>query len=391
MFEPIYNLEQDHINRILANNGRNGQDISDFWLGIFSNEHINADKYNTNDIRGDIRVKLSSGKMTKIHTKLLQKMLDNCYTFNIPAEYSDDLQFLKKNIKKLPSDKLSRNLHAIPLLEKYPHKIDWCELLGNENAVHLFKNKDIGEILKKSQNIVEHIRLFFENKNASELIETYVTKHIEKGIINHISTYSLDELSYNPNMVSFLEKHPELIRWTLLSGNPNAVHFLEKNLDKVSWLFLSSNPNAIHILEQNLNKIAWGWLSDNPNAIQLLEQHLDKINWCQLCKNPNATKLLKENHNMIKNNCRLLSFNPSEDAIELIKENLDTVDIIALGRNPNVLKIVGTLNYPAMKTKCQPFAQELATYVLNPARLLQICDTHGLDLEEYLDILGDQI
>lgn len=85
-----------------------------------------------------------------------------------------------------------------------------------------------------------------------------------------------------------------------------------------------------------------------------------------------------------------LSVHDSVEAIDLIKENIRHVNLYSLAKNPNVLNLIGTkLNYEAMKQKCQPFAQELAMYVLNPTRLLRLCDTYGLDLEEYMEFLGD--
>lgn len=112
------------------------------------------------------------------------------------------------------------------------------------------------------------------NRNAIHLIE----KKLEENIFKRNDLWML---SMNPNAVSLLEKHLELIDWWFLSKNPNSVHFLEKNLDKIDWIPLSSNPNAIDLLEKNLDKIDWLFLSKNPNIFELdygfLKQRMDIV------------------------------------------------------------------------------------------------------------------
>ena len=131
--------------------------------------------------------------------------------------------------------------------------------------------------------------------------------------------------------------------------------------ERVDWdgLSLNCNPNAIYILEQNIDKINWENLSSNSNAIRLLEQHLDKINW--------------------KN----LSYNPG--AIPLLEKNLDKVDWCGLSENPNAIPLLARLNTEKMRENCKPFAQELAEYVFHPIRLMRLCESYGLELEEYFE------
>jgi hypothetical protein len=125
----------------------------------------------------------------------------------------------------------------------------------------------------------------------------------------------------------------------MLSSNPNAIHILEQNLDKIFWNRLSLNPNAIHLLEQNIDKIDWSWLSVNPNAIHLLEQNIDKIDWSWLSVNPNAIHLLSK------------------------------LDVILMREN------------------CKSFAEELTAYVFHPLRLINISNSYGIELEEYIEYL----
>ena len=61
-----------------------------------------------------------------------------------------------------------------------------------------------------------------------------------------------------------------------LSKNPNAISFLKENPHKIDWYYISENPEAIDIIKANLDKISWFLLSINKN----------KINWEMLCLNP---------------------------------------------------------------------------------------------------------
>ena len=125
--------------------------------------------------------------------------------------------------------------------------------------------------------------------------------------------------------------------WNELSINPNAIPILEQNLDQINWENLSMNPYAIHILEKNLDKVEWSWLSKNPNAIPILEKNKKKIEW------------------------------------------------INFQLNPNVIQLVKFLDTEKMRENCKTFAEELTAYVFHPSRLVRLCNTYGLDLEEYFE------
>ena len=40
-----------------------------------------------------------------------------------------------------------------------------------------------------------------------------------------------------------------------------------------------------------------------------------------------------------------------------------------------------------MKSRCAPFAEELAAYVYSPSRLMRLCEKYDLDLCSLLEIL----
>ena len=81
-----------------------------------------------------------------------------------------------------------------------------------------------------------------------------------------------------------------------------------------------------------------------------------------------------------KINWEYLSLNPN--AIELLEKNLDKVDWEHLSLNPNAIHLFAKLDQNTMRLNCQPFAEDLMKYVLNPARLVKLCELYNLDLEE---------
>jgi len=81
----------------------------------------------------------------------------------------------------------------------------------------------------------------------------------------------------------------------------------------------------------------------------------------------------------------ILSRNPN--AIHLLEQNLDKVSSEGLSQNPNAIHLLAPLDTEKMRENCKKFAEELAAHVFHPARLLRICETYGLDLEEYFELV----
>lgn len=204
------------------------------------------------------------------------------------------------------------------------------------------------------------------------------------------------ELSSNPNAIHLLEQKQYLINWDYLSRNPNpkAIHLLEQNFDKIYWIHMSCNLGAIHVLEQNMDRIQWLWLSKNPNAIHLLEQNLDKVDWFQLSSNPEAVRLLEQNPTKVRKTSLMKNPNAKHLIKEVLRENRLDIKMTRrlyswLGHNPKVDEILGRLDLCKMRSQCEPFAKELMGFVLHPSRLIRLCEKYGLELEEYLEMLGD--
>lgn len=389
MFAPIYYLKEDYIKNLFKTR-------AEWWkfLGGLSNNH-NPDvikelkkfvtKYNKSNV-------CLNSKAGEIHRWLASQNALNWEDWCNLSAYSEDVDFLEQNIENISMSTLCLNPHAIRILEKYPEKLNYVCLLQNPKAIHLLETNFIENLCKYNVfKLSAFLDSCYKNENATKIAEKILEIHLTTKKLN---SFYISEVSLNPYLIPFLEKHPELINWNNLCLNPNAIHLLESNINKINWNMLSRNPNAIPLIEKHLDiaidKLNWTFLSREPNAVHLLEQHLDKVCWMTLCENPKAVYIIKKHFDKIdKRHLLNFSFNHNEEVIDLLKENIHHVDLRCLGKNPNVLKIVGTLDYDAMKIKCQPFAQELATYVLNPTRLLRLCDAYGLDLEEYMEIIGD--
>ena len=134
--------------------------------------------------------------MDKIDNACLSAIISNPFLDNV------HIRILEHHIDKIDYmgwTRLTENPMAIPILEKYPHKLDNISLL-------------------------------------------------------HLSSIP------NPRIMPIIEKNIDKLtesQWLYLSGNPCAIPILEKNLDKINWYALSRNPNAFYILEKYPEKIHW--------------------------------------------------------------------------------------------------------------------------------------
>ena len=282
---------------------------------------------------------------------------------------------------------LSKNPHAIQLLEKNPDKIDWNALSCNPSplAIHL---------LEKYTCTCSHkfnwARLS-SNPHAIHILE----KNFDK--------IHWDGLSANPSpfIVRLFEKyslhtlHSEKIDWYILSKNPSpaAIHLLEQNIDKIHWcaLFRNENPLALHLIEKRVYWWRWwqwknpeesyiftipkfiegmwklssqnpgfflndslDWrlrsLSQNPYAVHILEENLlrtrahalrpgDRIIWNLLCTNPSplVESILEKYPQQI--DWRALATNTSSWAMRLFEKNPDKIDWSMLSRNSSPFAI----------------------------------------------------
>lgn len=221
------------------------------------------------------------------------------------------IPILKKNLEKVNWISLSRNPVAISILEENADKINWLSLSENPNAIPLLEKhpyKINGHYLSSNPAAIPLLKKYPEKINWSEFFRNPNAIHVIKDILDEnrgvelkkeLEEMSWNYLSLNPHAIPILEKYPEKINWRFLSKNPAAIPLLEKYPEKIVWETLSSNPAAIPLLEKNLDKIDWDNLSENPAAIPLLEKNLDKMNWMNLSKNPNIFGSYTEIENRI--------------------------------------------------------------------------------------------
>ncbi len=179
------------------------------------------------------------------------------------------------------------------------------------------------------------------NPNIGHLLELKMPMFEE-------SHYWIMAKSHNPAVMAFLEAHPDIIDWTILSENvcEYAIRILEKHLDKIEWRPLSYNPSAIEIIKDNLDKIDWDAFSGNthPDAIIILEQNLDKINRLNLSSNPSAMKIIK--NNLVGVDWSGLCMNTNPDAMQILEQNLDKIDRFNLSANPSAMYFL--LKHPTL-------------------------------------------
>lgn len=75
-----------------------------------------------------------------------------------------------------------------------------------------------------------------------------------------------------------------------------------------------------------------------------------------------------------------------ECAIQLLHQLIEYADKLSFQRS---LMGKEKLNTELMRANCANFARELAEKVFHPNRLLRLCEAHGLDLVDYMELLGD--
>jgi hypothetical protein len=180
------------------------------------------------------------------------------------------------------------------------------------------------QITKTSSNTQSRYPLFEEKLTFSQLPSELQNKMYRKAFYQDeyvlrkwLKPYDdklrLNELSRNPNAISFVDKAFKLdpdnkdIDWYELSGNKNAIELIKKKLkyekkqdlkklnidEQINWPRLSYNHNAIELLEQRIKEeklhperfynlpkqqtVDWDYVSYNPNAIELLKANRDEI------------------------------------------------------------------------------------------------------------------
>ena len=214
---------------------------------------------------------------------------------------------MKHNNFELAWTSLSKNQHALDLLELNPDKIEWL--------------------------------IFLTQPSSDKLV-----KIIENNL-NRIDENAIYMLSRRNDTMHILENNPHLIDWILLSSNQYAIDILEKNIDKICWHSFSCNPHprAIELLEKNIDNIIWSNIFENENEkiIELVDKYYDRIiNFIDIQKVSSCSTAINV---ILKNIDKIdwdeLSYNPHPKAIELLEKNIDKINWYYFTYNKNTFHL----------------------------------------------------
>ena len=130
---------------------------------------------------------------------------------------------------------LSINPMAVPILEKYPFKINWDVIVRNMNAFHLIKKyshliSDLGwEMLSRNPYATAFLRQFPDKVRQYE------------GFIDLSEQNETDSMKEEDN-------------WQSLSQYSEDTEYLRQNIEHIDWYSLSSNP-SIYVYDYQQMKI----------------------------------------------------------------------------------------------------------------------------------------
>lgn len=355
-------------------------------------------------------------------------ILKDSYVFiqflNKLASHIDDIDFLEHYLDVIDWEYLSRNPHAIPILEKNLNKVNWASLSLNPNAISILE-KNLDKVYWMSLSINPNAIPILEN-NLDKVYWTELSKNPNAMPLlkKHLDKVNWYDVCTNPNCIDLVIEYlnepslPNLLNWAweqvfpptldnlhnfwyplCLNPSPKALQFLEQNINKINWYLLCSNFEAGYLIEKHVDKLkeyTWPILSKNPSTVSLLECNFDKINWINLSSNTNAIHLLEKHSEILDQKHYIGGMHwwtlwdmlaSNKNAVNLLKNNLHKLSEngwLKLGNNPNVMEIIGKLNIDKMKENCREFSCELAEKVFNPLRLMRLCETYGIEMEDYL-------
>ena len=323
------------------------------------------------------------------------------------SEQPEAVEFLRENPEYIDWQTITSNSAAVSIMENNIDKIDFSWLSSQAHGVHLLK--------KYKERINWHD--FSVNPAGISLIEENLDK-VDWAMLSqnenaiHILENNLDKINWeclcqsNDNCISFIEKHIDKIHWDVLSSNEDAVHLLKSRPDKIDYRRLSynRNPQVIPMLFDNMSKIGMDWFCERsePEVLEYIEKNFLDIllnpegntrgyeHRCTLrsiCKNKDLFYMVEEYIDDLIGILRRgfwesLCENENEKAIELLKSNQDKIDWKRLSRNPEIFE----LDTQKMKSRCAPFAQELAAYVYSPSRLMRLCEKYDVEMSTLLEI-----
>ncbi len=292
---------------------------------MINNQELFADENILNEYVHDIYYIKENGKWKQmINWSVLCKKASDIYSINL----------LRANIDKIDWEKISSNPYAIDILKENIDKIDWNELYDNYNAIYLITDDMKTLTWNEIYNKLDY------------LCDKYLIS--KKGFIN---TFSLTDNKY-------------VLR--LLYENPN----------EINWINISKNINAINIIDKYIEKIWFSLLCSHENKIDYILEHFEKYDKKEIDKN---NDFLRWNECYLLSHRIGLSENPL--ALEYLKNNPDKISYLGLYANPNIFEY----DYEMITNKISIYKEELLRKVLEPNRLMKICNRYGIDFCNFVN------
>jgi hypothetical protein len=264
--------------------------------------------------------------------------------------------------------------------------------------------------------IIEQFELYPVNKRyinsiKATLLQNPYTRHIiYKNIKSQcIDVYSRGFLSDRIEIDEITDVNPTYFVDLLYehSFHYYDIYSLEKdfNTDNIDWYRLSIQPDAIGILEKYPDRIVLeGLLSNtNPKAMTLAKKIFshDKIfgemfnllnvyskNWCT------GASIFMKGHicysrGFLSDRIEIkIIGNPNgAELLEYYSKPFYKYSILPeILRKPNLLHLLFTWDYEKMKQNNWNFKEDLVKYILNPKRILNICDLYNIEFDELMEM-----
>ena len=284
-----------------------------------------------------------------IKWNFLSLFADNKYSINI----------LENNLDKIYWDGLSSNPNTIHILENNIDKIDWFNLCYNNDNAYKILNNHFDKIewlsILHNKNAIYLIREDVENLTWNEIYDKlnyFVDKYnVDKK--RFIDTFSSCNNKY---VLKLLDKNPCEIDWYLLCKNKDALFIIKKHLKEIHLYYLCNckdvdvlNYVFEHIDEYN-KKYDIDYIERNTliNYTPELPQDYAKPHFEDLCENPLAIDYFKKNQDKMSNNIYF---------------------------NPNIFEY----DKKRIINKITIYKKELLQKVLNPIRLMKICQYYKIE------------
>lgn len=199
--------------------------------------------------------------------QLYRHVGDNIDWSNVSAN-RNAIDILKKHPDKIDIKMLCRNINGEELLmllldkhKKHEDSLDWWELSGNPGMINF---------LKKNKRKIDTDRLC-GNSGAIELIEELL---LTPNVVDKINKSSRNQTINNEDdeeeKYIFIEK-----KNASTTSNIDNDDDIEEETKYINWYWLSRNSAAMHILKYYSSKIDWNGLSLNTNreAVQMLSDN----------------------------------------------------------------------------------------------------------------------